>query len=557
LPAGILWPEHNIGLQSALIAALLLAIANLLLKLDTVPWPLTFFWMLPVTYPIFITLIPLNHPYTVGLLLGPWALLLVAIRKRWFPEQKVLGFVSAWILLTLLSLPVIEPFLNLPPESWPYLFHNLDMWIYLLLLFPAGLAFRKFLRNAARIMIKTELCLLITPLVLAPLVWLAPTSFKETGETRLHLHAFTPQPQLLIQRDFDWTAPLPEALQDHPQPLTALRAWNEMTKLLSRESLIRAFAGTDLKLEPEKMVWALQLYGFIIRDSYGYWVPETSFTRRAPLEMDPSANKWIQRLHRQVTMTPGRLGALLDMSDQDALVLLRQLSSSNLTIRLPGNEDRFIASKQARMPLADRFYPRQLLLIATAEPGEMRVSRHVYRENWGLTDQAATAELQQLVDIGALKEDSQWTPLQHQALMQDGDLWRRAALHLAALLIALLAGICVPTQLNRKLSWLDLPLAAVCLYPWPVPMLVSLPVRVAVGLWMLRHHGVASKPLLNRIAIFAAMIAWITYMPSLLPAASGLELQAAWATLWLPPAFVALLFSLIPLPRNGQKKQIP
>lgn len=544
-------------LQVALPGAVLVwAVCNLLRHLGPVGWPWRLLPLLPLAVPATAMLGPIPHPLYALLTVAPWCALWLAIAPHWLPRRPWTHHALALLFTFLLALQPTDLLTRAGIESLPRLVHNQFMYVWAALLIPVGLASRPFLRPFARKLLKTELYLLLIPFLLLPLLWLGATSLKENGETVRNPDRFAPLPRLRVNTEFDWADRLPDAWFVYPDTLDLLRAWNETSLLLSERALLAAFAGSDIPLPPDRMLQAFRINDFLQRDPHGYFVPESAFTRDVPPQMDPDAHIWIERLRRHATMTPRKLAGRLHLDSRQALLLLRRLQELDLARRVPGREDRFRPTADARKPLEGGWHPRMLLIAATP-PENARLSRADYGQAWGLSISQTKEELRHMRENGLLEPLEGFHPDLHRRLLTDFSLGRRVALHLFALCAALLIGKYLPVALPPWSRAAPTLLALLLLAPWKVDPLLDVPVRIAAGCWLFRH-ALPDRELWNhRICLFGALCGWIQLMPQMLPPQVPLETRAAWTTLWLPPALILLAFLLRPLPRKKPQPASP
>nr|MDA3874409.1 hypothetical protein [Kiritimatiellia bacterium] len=77
---------------------------------------------------------------------------------------------------------------------------------------------------------------------------------------------------------------LSSELRSHPKRLLILHTLDEMTWRLSDVGM-RQVVPDGAPLPPEGMIHAMKLYGFLLEDRHGTFIPGESFTRPAPPEM--------------------------------------------------------------------------------------------------------------------------------------------------------------------------------------------------------------------------------------------------------------------------------
>jgi hypothetical protein len=443
-----------------------------------------------------------------------------------------------WILLMPLTLPVLERFLTLPSKRFPTLIFQQEMWVLAAVLVPVGLSVRPFLRPVARGIFKTELILLLIPLWLMPVGWLITTSFKESGEHLENPHRVLPLPRLVIRHDAEWKPMLPQALQDMPDPLLALQAWDEITRLLTQSSLESAFTGKQNPLPPDDMIRALSLFDFIQQDRHGYFVPESTFTRSVPPEMDPDASAWIERLRRHIAITPERLATELSISTGESLRLLRLFERSGFVRRIPGGDNRFRPSASSRHPSESGWRPHQILLPALTRTSGVYLSRQDYGQDRGFSRQRAAREIHSMLNAGLLEEVPGWKPDAYMKILDQPGRLREAGLQLGAILLGLLAGLKIPGSQRSRIRNLILLAGSAALYPWPGSALVWVPLRLGLGLWLFRMFGAETSTGIRRVSALGALTACTALAASLVqevPRPDEVEFLAAWHLVWLVP----------------------
>jgi len=550
-PGGLSRVEPSLFLVAAATSAILLAICNLLKVLGPLPGFLRVPMALPLLAPPFAALFPLNHPFSLGMLLLPWAYLLFHVGLNYLSHIPKTAIFLVWMFLIPLCLAPLDIFLNLPPDRFPTLIYHQDMWILALILIPVGLSIRPFLRPIARNILKTELILLLIPLWILPWFWLLPTSFKETGESIEFEHRKLPLPRLVIEPDTNWREKLPEALQNMQDPYAALQTWEYLTRILTPTSLEGAFTGPEFPLAPEDMVRALRLYDFIQKDRHGFFVPSTTFDPVIPAEMDPDAGLWIERLQDHITVTPEKLATRFAMDETEALFLLRLFEAQDLIRRVPTGPYHYRPSATSRHPTENGWRPHQLLMAATTTGSPVPLSRQQYGTDRGMTRYQALKELDQMLEEGILREVWVWRPDQYGLLLEPPHRIRSTGLLLASLLLGLVAGLNAPIwkHPNQTLrTWV--PVAGLLLViAWPGEPVFWLPVRLGTGLWMFRSFAEWDRRRRLQLTSFASLMAMLWISRQLAPVASPyeeLELQAAWALIWVIPGLFLLALSLYP-----------
>ena len=530
-------------------ALLAVAACNLVRHLGPVGWPWRVPLFLPLALPVMVLLGPIPHPIYALAAVLPWCALWLSVGPAWLPGRPLAVQLLAAGFTLLVAVEPARHLVSIETEAFPRLFHNQFMYVWAALLVPVGLASRSFLRRFARGLLKIELVILFVLLMIPPLIWLGATSLKEPGETARAPERLAPLPRLRVNTEFEWKTRLPDAWFVYPDTLDLLRAWNETCRLLSRRSLLSAFAGSDMPLPPERMLRALRIHDFLLYDAHGYFVPESAFTREVPAQMDPDAHIWIERLRRHATMTPQKLAGRLRVDTRQALLLLRRMRELDLVRRLPGGGDRFRPTADARKPLPGGWHPR-MLLIAALSPEDHMLSRGEYGREWGLDLAQVREELRHMRDNGLLQPVEGLHPDLHRAILSDQALGRRVALHLFALYAALMIGKYLPTDLPSMARLGPTLLALMALSPWRVDPLLDVPVRVAAGCWLFRYALPDANRWINRVCLFAALCGWTHLMPLMQEGPAPLEVRAAWATIWLLPALPLLVFLTRPLPEK-------
>ena len=197
-----------------------------------------------------------------------------------------------------------------------------------------------------------------------------------------------------------------------------------------------------------------------------------------------------------------------------------------------------------------------LLLITDAPPTSPWLSPSAYAHAHGLDIPTSESEIQHMIQAGLLQEVSGLHATAFRQLLQAVPLLRTTALHLTALLTALILACQLPLLQSSRMRILSLFLGIVCILPWQALPLLTLPLRSGLGLWLFRCALPERKSWHLRASLAAALPAWTALGPAILPFETPTEVQAAWNVLGLLPGLVLLTVLLRPLPPASEAADI-
>ncbi|MGA0333842.1 MAG: hypothetical protein ACO3N7_10030 [Kiritimatiellia bacterium] len=546
-PGGLVFSGSSELLPALICGILSLGIAHSLLKLGPLPTLLRPAILFPIASSSALTLLALPSPYTVLWLMIPFALLLLSVKKLFRDFPPFLLIVLFTLTLSAGSLPLLTLLHQQPHQGLPRLPQHLLIWGSALIVLPLGFASRQMLRPLARRIALTEVFLLGCSLPLFALLWTGATAFKIPGEPALTFHELRPRPRIFLLPNVGIPDFTPSELRNHPLQTEILFTLDEMTWRL-HEAYLRSLFEPEASISPEEMVRAMKLYGFLLEDRHGAFLPGDSFTRPAPPEMDSKYLTDFQQAMNRIVIRPAELADLLGRSPALAEEVLESMRELQWTQTVPGSFPRYRLTPQARRPFKNGLYPRQLLLLHQADPEtltELDPGSYEPRRQMGLTQ--SRQELLDLVKAGAAETRQVWRLNQHSGFLLSPELWRRSAALLIALLLGLLLGRCLPAELSRVQGSL-LSIAALLLcFPFSLPLAVLSCLRIAAGLWLLRSLLALPPSPFNRLALFSACSYFSAVILPSLPAETALIHQCLWAIMSTLPAALLLFFAVRPL----------
>lgn len=525
-------------------AALALGTAHLLLQLGKIPSGLRICLFFPLACSVAFTLLALPHPLMVVWLLIPFALLLLSQRQRFKQIPAPLYYLVVYLVLVHGSLSFFDLLLTLPHQGLPRLPTHRYIWLGILLVVPLGFATRKRLLPFAKAVLKIEFLVFSVLLGLYPLLWTSATAFKLPGEPALHFHELNPLPRFFLLPKLGTDKIYPSELRKTPEKTLLLKTLDEMTWRLSDLYIAGTFSGEE-QLSPAQQLRSMKLYGFLLEDRHGPFLPGTSFGRPAPPEMN---ERYLQNFNQsmdQIVLSPSELSSILEVSSTEAGELLKTLEDLNWARRVPGAKERYRLTSQARRPYENQLYPRQLLLLENVKEDQpVEIILRTYGERRALPLREKRRELENLVAAGAAEKKTVWKLNQHHHFLLNPALWNKTVLLTLALLLALLAGRCLPDTLPKPKIWI-LSLLGLALF-WPLPFSPGFQsaFRIGIGIWILRNLTVLTAEDNCRLLLFAPVIFISGSLTSALPEGTALVHQAVWVILWTLPALTLLIFSL-------------
>lgn len=537
--------ETDLLLPSLACGALALSLAHLLLKLGPLPVPLRVFLLLPLASAPFVTLLLAPGPLTVLFLLLPFSLLLQYNASRMHPLPTPAQFTAFFVILSLGALTLFQQAEGIPSQFPPRLPTHTFLWLSILAVIPLGLASRGILRPLAKALFRYQVLTLLTLLALYPLIWTAATSFKVPGEPPLTFHDLRPHPRFFRLPSVGSDDLLSSELRNHPQRLLILRTLDEMTWRLSDVGMQQAVPD-DAPLPPEDMIRAMKLYGFLLEDRHGAFVPGESFTRPAPPQLKEETLPWFRKSLERAVLRSRELSEILSVTPEKSRTLLLNMRRMHLVAPVPGPGERFRLTSQARHPLENNLYPRQLLLFSEPASGEapVEIETWTYAPRWELSYPQVRSELHDLVELEAALTKPLWRWNQHHAPLLDADLWRHAAFWMMGFLLALLAGTQLPTLPAPGLRLLAILLGLLLIFQLPGSPVALWNLRIALGLWLIRSFIPDNPHDLLRLCLVATTLFFVTLPLHTLPSETALVHQTAWFLLWTPLATLSLAFGV-------------
>ncbi|MDA3874410.1 MAG: hypothetical protein PF795_10690 [Kiritimatiellae bacterium] len=243
-----------------------------------------------------------------------------------------------------------------------------------------------------------------------------------------------------------------------------------------------------------------------------------------------------------MVLSPLDLTEILSISPKDSRALLLDMRRMNLAAPVPGPDERFRLTSQARHPLEHDLYPRQILLFREPIPGEEpgEIETWTYARRWELPYADVRRELGELVKLNAVLTKPAWQWNQHLSLLLDSSLWQHTATWTLGFLLALMAGSRLPILESPRHTLLATLLGIPLILHLPLPPVVVWNLRIALGLWLIRSLNPDRPEFDTRLLLFAATL-FFAYLPiHTLPTATLLVHQTAWIFLWIPFAVLSL-----------------
>ncbi|MDF3129000.1 hypothetical protein P0Y35_07315 [Kiritimatiellaeota bacterium B1221] len=554
-PSGIPFPGTFPGITPFVSSLLALAIAHSLLKLGELPAWMRMGILLPIALAAPLTLRMLPHLLTVLWLLLPFALLLLSIRPR-FPTLPPLWYLtSLWISLSLGAIPLLALLKNQINHGLPLLPSHIHIWICILAVIPLGFSTRSMLHPLAKTIARTEIWVALLLIGLTPLLWTAATSFKIPGEPDRNFHSFTPEPRFFLLPKDGIPELAPSELRNLPLKTETLAALDEMTWRLT-DTYITSTFHTNGDLSPEEMLRSMKLYGFLLEDRHGAFLPAASFQMSAPDNMDPKYLADFQHSLSRITLSPPEFMQQSGLTLPETQQVFENLKTLNWIRRTPLQEERYRLTAQARKPFENGLYPRQLLFIgqvATDKETEMVQQNYVPRRN--LSPFQIFSEFSQLADLQAAETRQAWKWNQHQPFLLSATRWQQTAYLCLAAILALLAGRCLPDQLPHSSLWLLSVLGLICCLQIPFATAFQPALRIGLAVWTARNLCRLTDPECDRLSGFAAC-GFITQVLMPLPRDSALVHLCAWTLIWTLPAIGLLFYATRPLKPTGPQTSV-
>ena len=550
-PAGIpIKVESSLLIPALLCGILSVGIAHTLLKLGRLPSFLRIGFLLPLATSSSISLLVLPSPLTVLWLVVPVALILLWQReflKGWPP---FLLYPTLALVLGAGSLPLLHRVSTQANEGLPSLPHHLFIWLGVFAVIPLGFATRQRLRALAKAIARYELLALAALLGLYPLLWTAATAGKIPGETPYTFHELRPHFRFFLLPKDEIPDLMPSELRNHPLQTNILFTLNEMTWRLNDVYLASLF-NPEAQLSPSEMLRSLKLYGFLLEDRHGAFLPGDSFSREAPPEMDPRYVKDFRQAMNQIVISPAELAELMGTSPTEATDVLEAMKDLQWVNQVPGEKPRYRLTPQARKPFENGLTPRQLLLLNRAQteiPVELEPGSYVPRRE--LSYRQIRQEFQQLATLGAAQTRQVWQLNQHASFFRNPDLWRHSLPYLFTLPLALMIGFRLPRDLPQPLFVVLTIGGLVLCIQWSLPSYMISGLRIAVGFWIVRTIFPLRSIHLKRLALFVSCAFLISVLLPSLPETTALVHQCLWALIWTLPSVLILILAIRPLPQT-------
>jgi hypothetical protein len=549
-PAGIPSVDLRLGLHALIAGAVSLGLAHTLHKLGPLPACGRPGLLLPTAFSAPLILLCLPDPLSVLWLLLPFALILLAQRPRFQPLPAPLFYLPILLCLSAGAAGYLDLLTRNPNDGLPLLPNHLGLWLAIFSVIPLGFATRQRLRPLAKAIARSELWIALVLLGCYPIYWSAATSAKLPGEPALDLHRLRPLPRFYLLPKLGNDNLLPSELRNQPLQTEILFTLDEMNWRLSEAHLLSTF-DADGELRPEEMLRAMKLYGFLLEDRHGAFLPGEAFQKNAPPTMEERYLDDFRHSMDQMVMSPEALARTLSMSIKRARDIFFQMQHLNWVTRIPGQPERYRLTPQARHPFANGLYPRQLRLLANADPeGAHEIDQALYGKRWQMGTRQIRRELDQLVDLQAAETRTVWRFHQHLPFITDPILWRQTALLTLSLILAWLAGRCLPDKQNPLA--LSIVILAACAMVWQLPYTTDIlpAIRIALGIWLIRNLLPLSNTDCNRLGLFASGRFIAAVLMTKLPPQTALVHQSFWAMIWFPPALLLLSLAL----RKGSAK---
>lgn len=545
-PGGIPHSAADFAFPALFSGVIALGLSHSLLKLGRLPVILRIGILLPIAFSVPLTLLVLPHPLVELWVLIPIALILLSLRSRFPALSGIWIFLAFWICLSLGSAGWLQVLQTRPNAGLPRLPNHLGIWLGILAVIPLGFATRPRLFPLAKLIARCQIWTAFVLLGLYPLIWCAATSFKIPGEPARTFHALRPQPRFFLRTSNEIPDLLPPEFRDRPYTNEMLHTLNEMSWRLTDPYLNTTFSDTG-DLKPEVLVRSMKLYGFLLEDRYGAFLPGGSFERDAPEEMDPQFLPDFRTTMSKIVLSPKELAWNLMIPLPEAQQVFNQLEDLNLVREVPGTDLRYRLTSQARRPFANGLFPRQLLLIEQAAPDsptEIVAGNYVPRRK--LPQSQIFSELYQLVDLGAAETRPVWQWNQHTRFLLDPQRWKYTCLLAVLAILALLAGRSLPDRLSKPQFVLLILAGAGLSLHWPFALDFQPALRIGLGLWIARNLISLNERECDRVSLFAAC-GFITAAIMPLPEETLLIHQCAWVMIWTLPALVFLSFAIRPM----------
>lgn len=541
-PPGIPLMEPRLALHALIAGSLALGLGHSLMKLGRLPAPCRPGLLLPTAFSAPLILLCLPDPLSVLWLLLPLALILLAQRPRFAELPAPLFYLSALLPLCGGAALFLDLLTRLPHEGLPLLPNHLGLWLAILSVIPLGIATRQRLRPIAKAIARYELWAALLLLGLYPLIWSAATSAKLPGEPALDFHRLRPLPRFYLLPNVGTDPLLPSELRNQPLRSDMLFVLDEMNWRLSDAGLLATFEKNG-PLPPEEMLRAMKLYGFLLEDRHGAFLPGESFNKPPPPEMEEQYLADFRNTMNRVVYGPESLARESGLPAKSAADVFFQLQQLNWVARIPGPSERYRLTPQARHPFANGLYPRQLRLLESADPASAtEIDQIAYGRRWQMGTRQIRRELTRLVDLGAAETRGVWQWRHHLPFLLDPALWRQSALQILSLLLAWLIGRCLPDRVNTPLITLLSAAAILLSLQIPIPFLPAF--RIALGLWLCRNLRPLRPAECNQLGCFASGIFIAAVIMPGLPPHTPLVHQCFWALIWFAPALILLSLSL-------------
>ncbi len=544
-PGGIPFSSEIPILESFISGFLALGLAHSLLKLGKLPPRMRIGALLPIACSAPLTLLVLPHLWVELWLLLPFALLLWSQRPRFSTLPTFYYLLALWLSLSAGSAGLLHILTTQINYGLPRLPSHLTVWLCILAVIPLGFASRPMLRPLAKAIARYQIWILLLFLGLYSLTWSAATSFKIPGEPDRNFHSLSPAPRFFLLPKEGIPDLTPSELRESPVRDGALLILNEMGWRLSDPYIASTFPPNE-NLPPQEMFRAMKLYGFITEDIHGAFLSGESFDHAAPEEMDPSFLPQFRASMDQMVMRPSEIARLLAPygNNDDPEEIILTLQDLNWIRKVPGEESKYRLTSQARRPFENGLLPRQLLLLKQALPGEeVELVQSEYVPGRELSDFQILEEFSELEILEAAETRPVWQWNQHVAFLMNADRWKSTSLLLLAMILALLAGRCLPDQLPKGSLFL-LTLAALATFVQLPHLSGMLPaIRIALGFWIARNLLPLQDHECDRISLFA-VCTYITAVLMPLPEGAPLVHQCAWILIWTLPATLCLGFAI-------------
>lgn len=546
-PAGIPVISPRMAFHALIAGAIALGAAHGLLKLGHLPAFLRPGLWLSLAFSVPLILLCLPDQLIVIWLLIPFAFILLSQRNRFQGLPTPLFILSVLLCLCFGAAVYLHFLTQNPHHGLPRFPNHIWLWLSIFAVIPLGFATRQRLRPLAKGIAKIELWIVFVLLGFYPIFWSTATSAKLPAEPALAFHQLEPLPRFYLIPSFG-TAPLmPSELRNHPLQAEIVFTLNEMQWRLS-EAYLRNTFNPDSSISPGEMLRAMKLYGFLLEDRHGTFLPEEAFTKTPPAEMEERFLEIFRNTMEQIVLGPESLARLLSIPAAEAKDIFYQMQHLNWVARIPGEPERYRLTPQARHPFANGLYPRQLLLIGTTEQAaDLEMDQLAYGDPWQWPLPQIRRELQKLVDLGAGETRTTWKWQHQHPFILDAPLWRRTALLTLGFISALLAGRCLPVKMGTAFFVLICVAGGGFIWQWPYFPMVQPAIRLALGIWLLRNLIQMRDSDFSRISLYASGIFVPSVLMTSLPIQTALVHQTFWALLWFLPSMILLTLATRPL----------